>query len=399
MKDSNEGSASDHENKFVENAFVEKARALQPLVRDYADRNEQQRHLCPEVAAAFSEAGLYRVAAPLDCFGSEQSPRTQIEVIETIAYADGSSAWNVMIGIESFGLIAPAFDACRDLIEDPAVIMASSTAAVGRAEACDGGYRVSGRWQFASGVHNAAIFGATVRLWRDGKELSEMGNRYAIVPKGSYEILDTWHTSGMCGSGSHDVVIEDVFVPEERILAPIGGTGHDSPLLNFPLGARLAYNKVAVAWGLTRAALDAFVDLAEGKVPRFSSSSLKERPRAHRAIAEAEARFRSGKALVLELLDEMWATVQVRGHITSRDRALFQIACSDSVAGCIEAVGHVCRAAGTSANQKGHPLERIARDIAVVGQHTTVAPHHIEDAGRILLGLPAQEMMLAGVRR
>jgi alkylation response protein AidB-like acyl-CoA dehydrogenase len=202
----------------------------------------------------------------------------------------------------------------------------------------------------------------------------------------------------MCGSGSHDVVVDDVFVPDERLIAPIGGVAHTSPLLNFPLGARLAYNKVAVAWGLTRAGLDAFIDLAEGKTPRFTRRGLKERPRAHRAIAEAEVRFRSGKALVTELLEEMWGKVQQRAHITSRERALFQLACSDSVKGCIEAIGTVAEAAGTTANQKGHPLERIGRDIRVVGQHTTVAPHHMEDAGRMLLGLPAQEMMLAGMR-
>ena len=378
--------------------YVERAISLQPLVREYADASEAQRHLSKEVADAFSTAGLYRVAAPEDFYGAAQPPREQIGVIEAIAYADGSAAWNVMIGIETFGLIAPGFADCRELIEDPSVIMASSTAAVGKAVRCDGGYRVSGQWQFCSGVHNASIFGATVRVYDtpDGKPLG--ANRYAILPKGDYEILDTWHTSGIRGSGSHDVRIDDVFVPEARLIAPIGGSDHASPLLNFPLGARLSYNKVAVAWGLARAALDAFVELAAGKTPRFSSKKLAERSHAQLAIAHGEARFQSGRALVLQQLDEMWDLVQARAHITSKQRALFQIACSDSVAGCIELVGRLAEAAGTSANMLGHPLERIYRDVRVVGQHTTVAPHHIQDAGRILLGLPAQEMMLAGLR-
>lgn len=378
-------------------SYLDKAVALQTLVRGYADQNEAQRHLCPAVAAAFSDAGLYRIAAPQDCFGSAQPPAVQIGVIEAIAYADGSAAWNVMIGIESFGLIAPSFLQCRDLIEDPTVILASSTAAVGSAVKVDGGYRVSGQWPFASGVHNAQIFGATVRVHEraDGQAIGT--NRYAIIPKGEYEILDTWHTSGMRGSGSHDVLVEDVFVPASRLIAPLGTTEHASPLLNFPLGARLAYNKVAVAWGIGRAAIDGFVELAEGKTPRFSNRKLRDRPRAHLAIAQAEVRLRSGKALVLELLEEMWQRVLVRGHITRKERALFQIACSDSVAGCIEVVESLARSAGTTANQLGHPLERMLRDIRVVGQHTTVAPQHIEDAGRILLGLPAQEMMLAGL--
>ncbi len=378
---------------------VEKAESLQALVREHADISESQRHLASEVAKAFAAEGLYRIAAPADSFGSEADPLTQVETIEAIAVADGSAAWNLMIGIESFGLIAPGFERCRDLIEDPMVVMCSSTAAVGRADEVEGGYRVSGQWQFVSGCHNSQIFGATVRIWRDGVMVEDIPNRYAIVTLPDWEIVDTWYTGGLCGSGSHDVRLDDVFVPEERLIAPIGGTRHESPLLNFPLGARLAYNKVGVAWGLARAGIDAFIDLAEGKIPRFSGRGLKDRPRAQRAVAEAEVRFRSGRALVVELLEQMWTTVQAREHITSRERGLFQLACSDSVRGCIEAVNIVAEAAGTSANMQSHPLERIQRDIRVVGQHITVAPHNIEDAGRLLLGLPANEMMLAGLER
>lgn len=378
-------------------SIVDRAIALQPLVREHADASEAQRHLAAEVARAFTEQGLYRVAATEDCFGSAQSPRTQVETIEAIAVADGSAAWNLMIGIEGFGLITPGFKDCMDLVEDPSVVICSSTAAVGRADKVDGGYRISGRWQFVSGCHNSQLFGATVRIYEDGEMLENKPNFYAILELGEFKILDTWYTGGLCGSGSHDVVVEDVFVPDSRFVLPLGGAKHPSPLHNFPLGSRLAYNKMGVAWGITRAAIDTFVELAEGKMPRFSRRGLIDRPRAQRAVGEAEVRLRAGRALVMELLEEMWEKVQQRAHITTRERALFQLACSDSVRACIEAVGLVCEAAGTTANQKGFPLERIQRDIRVVGQHVTVAPHHIEDAGRVLLGLPAQEMMLAGI--
>lgn len=376
-----------------------RATALQPLVRAHADANEAERRLVPEIAAAFSEAGLYRVAAPQDCFGSERPPLEQIEIIEAIAQADGAAAWNLMIGIESFGLISVGFDQCRELIEDPNVILASSTAAVGSARPVEAGYQISGRWQFCSGVHNAGLFCATVQVEHDAHEPGggRSPNRYAILTPDQYSILDTWHTGGLRGSGSHDVEVVDAVIPTHRLIPPLGEVRHPSSLLRFPLGARLAYNKVAVAWGLTRAALDAFVELAEGKHPRFSSRSLRERPRAHRAIAEAEARFRGGRAWVCELLDEMWQRVVAKEKVTSKERAMFQIACSDAVVGCVAAVDQVAAAAGTSANQQGHPLERIQRDIRVVGQHISVAPHNIEDAGRMLLGLPGQEMMLAGI--
>jgi alkylation response protein AidB-like acyl-CoA dehydrogenase len=301
-----------------------------------------------------------------------------------------------MIGIETFGLVAPAFTHCMDLVADPLVVMCSSTAAVGRADKVDGGYRVNGQWQFVSGCHNSSIFGATVRLFEDGQPIPGTTNVYAVVEAPHFEILDTWHVGGLCGSGSHDVRLTDVFVTDDRIAAPIGGAQNPSPLLHFPLGSRLAYNKVAVSLGIARAAIDAFIDLAEGKTPRFTSKSLRARPHAQRAVAEAEVRVRGCRALVMELLEAMWAAVQEGAHITTRERAIFQMACSDAVKGCAQAVEWVAEAAGTTANQKGHPLERLSRDIRVVGQHVTVASHHIEDGGRVLLGLDPQGIMLAG---
>lgn len=372
----------------------ERAKGLLGLVRQHADASEDQRHLMGEVAQAFAQEGLFRIAAPVDFFGSEQDPITQIETIETVAYADGSAAWNLMIGIETFGLIAPGFEQCRELIEDLSVIMCSSTASAGRADKVNDGYQVSGRWGFCSGCHNSDLFGATVFVYENGVRDSQ-GHQYLVVPKPEFEILDTWNTSGLCGSGSHDVVIEDVFVPDERLVAPLGKVQHDSPLLRMPFRSRLCYNKVAIAFGLARSALDGFVDLAEGKVPRFTSKSLKERGWAQRAIAESEVRVRSVRALVIDLLSSLWEKSIKGEEVSDREAALFQLACSDAVRSCISAVDRLVEAAGTTANQKGHPLERVARDIRVVGQHQTVAPHHIEDAGRVLLGLPAVDAMLA----
>ena len=371
----------------------ERAKGLLGLVREHADESESQRHLKGEVATAFAQEGLFRIAAPVDFFGSEEDPVTQIETIETVASVDGSAAWNLMIGIETFGLIAPGFIHCRELIEDQSVIMCSSTASAGRAEKVDGGYRVTGRWGFCSGCHNSDLFSATVFLYKNGERV-QGGHQYLVVPKPEFEILDTWHTSGLCGSGSHDVVLEDVFVPEERLVAPLGQVQHQSPLLRMPFRSRLCYNKVAIAFGLARSALDSFVELAEGKVPRFTSKSLKNRGWAQRAIAESEVRVLSARALVIELVESLWEKARLDQPVSDKEAAIFQLACSDAVRGCIASVSQLVEAAGTTANQKGHPLERTARDIKVVGQHQTVAPHHIEDAGRVLLGVPAVDAML-----
>ena len=265
-----------------------------------------------------------------------------------------------------------------------------------RDEEAPGGWRISGRWKFVSGCHNAEVFGATVSRHRHGQAIAGLPNCYAILTGGEFAIEDTWDVTGMRGSGSHDVVVEDVVVPESRMVQAMGNHSDESALMRFPLASRLAYNKVAVALGIARAALDEFAELAGAKKPRFGSRQLRERPFAQRAIAEAEVRVRAGRALVMELLEVMWVKVQKQEAVTLAERAMFQIACSDAVRGAIQAVDTVAEAAGTSANFRGGPLERRVRDVRVVGQHVTVAPHQIEDGGRVLLGLEPEGPLLKG---
>jgi len=377
---------------------VARARALQPLIRESADEAERERRLPARVAEAMAKAGLYRVAAPEEFQGGACDPATQVRSIEAVAEADGSAGWNLMIGIESFGLLSVGFPRARELFADPMAVVCSSTAAVGVAERVAGGFRVTGRWPFVSGCHNSHYFAGVTAVYENGGPVPGEPGRYAIAAREQIEILDTWHVSGLRGSGSHDVRLEGVFVPTENTLALVpgafGSRDHSSPVARIPSGSRLAYNKVGVALGIARHALDAFVELASGKVPRFTASKLCERPDAQRALAGAEARLRGARAFVLEAVAGLWDAVVSGRDYSLREKALLQIACCDAVLACAEAVDSVCLAAGTSANPNDSPLERPARDVRVIRQHVTVGPQHLEDAGRVLLGLEAQGLML-----
>jgi len=375
-----------------------RARALQPLVREAAEKAEADRRLPDSVALALADARLYRVATPAAYGGADAAPRTQIEVIEAVSEADGATGWNLMIGIEALGLMALTFPQGAELFADPLTILASSTAAVATAERVDGGYVVDGTWQFVSGVHNSHWFGGLVHRYRDGEAIGGRTPVYAVLPRAEIEIVDTWHVGGMRGSGSNDVRVEERFVPDERMAVPDAAwtarLHRESPVTRIPLSVRLAYNKVAVALGIARGAVDDFVALAQGKTPRFGSTLLAERPFAQRAVATGEVRLRAARALVMELVEEMWDAVLADRQVDQRQRALFQVASSDAVSRCIEAVATVSEAAGTSANFLSSPLERRGRDIRVVGQHVTVAPHLIEDGGRVMLGLQPESFIL-----
>ena len=201
--------------------LITRANSLFELVRSHADQAEQDRHLPNEVAQAFAHNELYRIAAPIEIGGYDIDPATQIKVIEAISRADGSAGWNLMIGIETFGLVSPAMSGCWDLVKDPRAIMASSTAAVGTAERAPDGWLINGQWQFVSGIHNAHVFGATVRLHENGEQIDKL-LRYALLDRDEFEIVDTWNVSGLRGSGSHDVRINNVWVPDRHVVAAMG---------------------------------------------------------------------------------------------------------------------------------------------------------------------------------
>jgi alkylation response protein AidB-like acyl-CoA dehydrogenase len=382
----------------IESEFIVRARSMRPVARAAAAEAERERRLPSRVAEAMAKEGLYRVAAPKWIAGAEASPDTQIRVIEAVSEGDGAAGWNLMIGIESFSLVGLAFRKDLALFSDPTTIVCGSTANVGRADRVDGGYRVSGQWSFVSGCHNSRVFAGLVNIHENGKPVPGQLAVQAAIPSEEFEIIETWNVAGLRGSGSHDVKVDDVFVPEEHL-----GTGlwnvdrerlADSTVLRIPLGPRLAYNKVAVGFGIARAALDEFTKLATGKTPRFSAIKLRERPHAQRAIARAEVRLRSARALVLESAGTLWDTVRANQQFSDKSRALFAIACSDAALACAEAVDAVAEAAGTTANQLDSPLEKLIRDVRVIRQHVTVAPSLIEDGGRVLLGLEPESVML-----
>jgi len=373
---------------------VERARALAPLVREAADQAERERRLPERVAVAMAEAGLYRVAVPQAYGGLECEPRTQIETIEAISEADGAAGWNLMIGIENLGFLGPALspELAEQVFADPRLVVAGALNPLGRATPVEGGYRVTGRWPFASGCHNAHWFWGQCVVQAGGAPAHAPGGgpllREALIPRGEFEIEDTWHVAGLRGSGSHDVVARDLFVPDERITAAMAAPRKlESPLFRMPPLNRLAYNKVGVATGIARGALAAFAELASEVKRRGSSQALRDKPAVQRAVAEAEIGLRGTRAFVFEAVEAIWQAACGERETSARERALVHLACSGAVRAAVEAVALVHEAAGTRANFEGHPLERRLRDVRVVPQHITVSSQWLESSGGVLLGL------------
>jgi len=374
---------------------VEIARSLQPLVRAGADESERERRLSPPVLAALADAGLFRMAAPAVYGGLEVDPCSMVAALEAVSEADGASGWTLMIGVETVGMATAGLppSVAEELLRGkPNVVFSGAINPLGQATPVEGGYMVSGQWPYASGCEGSDYFwGGCILVDHNGTPLrTDDGYRQArqvVVPRSDYSVERTWLAAGLCGSGSHDVVLTDVFVPDDHVTDIYTWLSVDTPLFRLPVFSRLAFNKVGVATGVARAALDAFRTLATGKTPFREKTLLRERPQAQMALAEAEARLRSARAFVFDAVGEMWETALAGDRVSRESQAMVRLACSHCCAEAVRAVEIVYAQAGITASFPSSPLERAIRDVRVVPQHVMVAPAAIQAAGRVLLGL------------
>jgi indole-3-acetate monooxygenase len=373
--------------------------SLAPLIRESADEAERLTHLPAAVSEAIAGAGLFRIAAPAFLGGREIHPVEQLAVIEAVSQLDGSTGWNLMIGIELLGALGGVLPQAqaRLLFEDPKLLVCGALNPAGRALRVDGGYRVSGSWPFISGCHNATIFWGQCVVVEGAKAASESARpvmREALVAMPLCQIHPTWDVSGLRGSGSHEVRLDHVFVPDSMMTQSFAGLQYkESTLFRLPPFSRLVSNKVGVATGIARAAIDEFVELAAKKTPRGSSAPLRERAHVQVSIVEAEVALSSARAWVVESLTQLWNHVAEGRAPSPRDRALVHLACTHACSAAVQAVAVVHELAGSTSNFRGNPLERRFRDVQVVRQHVLLSRRWYDGVGRVLLGLPSGSML------
>ncbi len=369
-----------------------RARPLLDGVAAAAEESQLQRRPVDSVVRAFADCGLLRILAPAPYGGEEATGRQFLELVETVARVDGSAAWTVMTLNEEMEIACaylPADHMGSVVRSRPPVVIAGAGAPIGRAVAVDGGWRVTGRWPFVTGGPCAdfIVLGSIV----EGPKPRSLC--YVLVPADEVEVLDTWDTVGLRGTGSHDVELRDVFVPHERAGLTTGTdrTVPDGPLFRLPASLRFPFPKVGVAAGLARAALDCFVELAETKRARLGGRVLREQADAQLAVAEAEALLGSGRAFAIEMLETVWDLAVDGDPIPAPVHARTRLACTTAVANSVRAVELLATAAGTTSNRRGHPLQRRLADVGAVPQHFMVGGYHRLSAGQVLLGLQADD--------
>ncbi len=379
--------------------LVAAARGFQAELARRAEEIERARRLPRDLSERFARAGLYRSCVPEAYGGLELPPAPTMEAIETLARADGSAAWVVFIGATSGSMLAYLPEAAaREIFARRETLLGGVFAPRGQAVPVEGGFRVNGRWQWGSGTENADWIAGGCQILRDGRpELMPNGaprSHMMLAPAAEVEILDTWYVSGLCGTGSTDFAMRDVFVPHSRVVGLVGGRAIERPLYAFPQFGLLAMGIAAVALGLARAAIDALVELAGAKTPQGSARSLAERQSTQSDVAVAEALLRSARAFFYESVERAWQSACAAGRIDVDERRDLRLATTHAVRSCARAVDLMYHLAGGSSVYAHSPLQRIFRDVHVATQHMMVAPATLELTGRLFLGLETETSLL-----
>jgi indole-3-acetate monooxygenase len=369
-------------------------------IRVASDEIERSRRLPPGIAAAMKEGGVFGMGMPRSWGGPELDPLTQFRVIEALAMADGSVGWCAMIGCDG-GYVTSFLDQDVARAMYPDLLMATGAAATttGQAVWVPGGYRVSGRFPFVSGCHHCEWLwlGCTViengvgRV--DGNGVPE--TRQCFVRLSQCEILDTWHTTGLCGTGSNDVVVRDEFVEEDRTFSFQDPklVKRPGPLYAFPF--MFMAKGAAPAFGIARHAIDAVIEsVAQKPARRYTVGESIEAPKllrddayAQEAVGRAETLLAAARAYFFQVMGDLWATLLDGGQPSDGQIALFTSAYTHIVGVCVDVVQLVYKAAGGSAVYQKGPLDRCLRDVLTMNQHVIGTLRTYEMAGRLLLGL------------
>jgi alkylation response protein AidB-like acyl-CoA dehydrogenase len=371
------------------NEIVTVAESLNPLIRQLRHTTENERRIAEPIVQAIRKTNLCRMlleagAAP------QYTPEEWLTVLETLAGAEASVSWLIWNNTLSCFWARSLDDAGRARVfGDSSRLFAGSTRPTGQAVTTQGGFRLSGRWSLVSGCELADYVHLMSLVHENGAPRmlapGQPDLRVLFVPKRRYAILDTWHVGGLRGSGSHDVVVDDVFVPVEDSVAPASPAVSNSPLVQLPIIPTMIAGMGAQFVGMARAALAVTIEILRNKVSVDPGASIRERPSVLADIASYSAAVTAARSHLHATMEAMWDTVRHKLP-TVEDRAALYSAGLYAAAVARSAVVAMHAAAGTTALYVDCPLERSMRDLQTMDTHIAAQPLWLEDAGRVLVG-------------
>lgn len=378
--------------------LLDRILALSPEIAARSEEAERNRAVPPDLVGRLREAGLFRLMVPKSLGGEELSLLQAVRVIEALARADGSAGWNAMV-IFGYNVAVGRFP--REAFErvfanGPDVVMRGALAPLGKARATEGGYLIAGQWPFASGSYDPEWIVASGRVYENGLPSSlpsgEPKMVMALLPAEAARFLDTWDTVGLCGSTSHDFVVEETLVREGYIgnlFDPSAPSQYDTPLLRLPFRALTGPTHSAVVVGIAQGALDDIIELSRTKRGAFNPGLLlAEDPVFRHRIGQLSSRL----ATVRGTLDRMVLQIEQRAA-SSAATSLFDSAEASALVSfahseCVAIVDEIFALGGSAAIYRSSPIQRRWRDVRCATQHVGASPANYGKLGGLLVAEP-----------
>src|SRR5450755_2928050 len=378
-------------NKLPGFGLIERARALQPLIMREADEIERTRRLTEPVVSALIENGLYRGLLPQSLGGAEAPPEIFMQMLEEIAKADASTAW--CLGQCSVCSMTAAYldaDVAREIFGAPNGILAWGAIAHA-VQVVPGGYRITARWDFASGSRQANWLGAHVQVKEPDGTTRLMANgspeiRTIVFPASSATMYDVWDVIGLSGTGTDSYSVDNLFIPEKfaALRDNFSSLREKGALYGITTYSMFGLGFAAISIGVARATLDAAIDLARGKAS-VGLKAMRENSAVQGLIGRTEGNLRAARAYLYATAAEAWHDLTHTGKLTEEHRAALRLASTWTIHQAAAVVDTAYHMAGATAVFRANKFERRFRDMHAIKQQIQARDTHYEDVGKMIL--------------
>jgi len=392
------------EQEITADVLIQRAQDMIPFLEERAAQAQAERKVPEETVAKMQEAGLFRVLQPKRWGGYEMDPQVFFEIQMALAEGCMSTAWIYgVIAVHNWQIALFDLKAQEDVWkDDTSVLIASSYMPVGKVEPVEGGFKFSGRWAFSSGCDHCdwVFLGGVVPPTADNPNPDF---RTFLVPKSDYKVMDTWHTFGLQGTGSNDIVVEDAFVPEYRTHRSVDGfqgtnPGIDAktvPLYQIPFGQLFPRAVSGSTIGATQGAINAYLKVASKRVGTNDGSKTAEDPQAQMAVARAQSLVDQLKMKLFANFDQLMSDAR-KGQATDMNtRIQYRYESAAVPEACLNEVLELQKMCGGRAIFTDSPLQRFVLDILAGRAHVANNPYKFgRNYGGVQLGMESNDIFL-----
>ena len=376
--------------------YLEAARELALRVAAASDSIDSEREIPSDLAADMADKGFFRLLLPRSLGGAELNFLDFLRIVEIFAEADSSTAWCICQNniLTTYSVRMPEETAREIWSNRRAVVTNGPPASPPRAVAVDGGYRLSGRWNFSSGVRHATWVAAIAPITRseDGRDApaGPKENRILLIPKEEVRLIDVWQVKGLRGTGSFGFEIDDRFIPNARTYTLSDPVRENGTLYVIPTVVRFGAGFGTAALGAARAALDSAIELAGSRMPAAGGVLLRDMSTTQRQIGQAEAVWRSAKAFLRESITAVWESAGENHSLTIDERVQLRLAATHATRMSADVVDIAYNLLGSTAIFDSHPIQRRFQDVHVMTQQGQGRMSHYDDVGKFYLGIEVE---------